>query len=102
MPLPNFTDTELYLINFTKSPSSTGQSSYMWGYLIGGAVLMGFGAYHDSVPMMLTAFIVVLGFRIYEEIYQSKWLPVWRSIIEKSEAAAIGESDGDESGGKES
>jgi len=90
MPLPNFTDDEQYLINCAKSTKVNGQS-YMWGYLVAGAALVGFGAYHDSVPMMLCAFAVVCGFRIYEEIFQSKWLPLWRSIIAKYEAAARGD-----------
>ena len=55
------------------------------------SVLAGFGAFHSSVPMILTAFAVVVGFRIYEEMYHSKWVPLWRSIIVKYEAAAIGD-----------
>jgi predicted alpha/beta-fold hydrolase len=96
MPLPDFTDDELYLINYVKSTSANAQSnSYMWGYLVGGAVLAAFGAYQSSVPMILTAFILVAGFRIYEEMFQSGWTPIWRSIIEKYEAAAMGEVDTD-------
>ncbi len=96
MPIPNFTDDELFLINFTKSSSANTQSnSYMWGYLVGGAVLAGFGAYQSSVPMILTAFILVCGFRIYEEMFQSKWIPLWRSIIEKYETAAMGDVEAD-------
>ena len=89
MPLPDFTDDERYLINCAKSTAATSQTnSYMWGYLIGGAFLAGFGAYHNNVPMMFSAFVVVCGFRIYEELFQSKWLPLWRSIIAMYEDAA--------------
>ena len=42
----------------------------MWGYVMACSVLAGFGAFHSSVPMILTAFAVVVGFRIYEEMYQ--------------------------------
>lgn len=60
----------------------------MWSYIIGGAVIAGFAAYYENVVMVLTAFVIVCGFRIYEERFQSKWLPIWRSIIDKYEAAA--------------
>lgn len=93
MPLPDFSDDERYLINCAKSTAANGQTnSYMWGYLVGGAVLAGFGAYHNSVPMMLAAFGFVCGSRIYEEIFQSKWLPMWRSIIAKYETACTDDS----------
>ena len=92
MPLPDFTDDERYLINCAKSTAANAQTnSYMWGYVIAGSVLAGFGAYQSSIPMLLSAFAVVIGFRIYEELFQSKWLPLWRSIIAKCEAAALGD-----------
>ena len=91
MPLPDFTDDEQYLINCVKSPGATQQSnSYMWGYLIGGALIAGFAAYCQNIPMMLAAFIVVFGFRTYEERFQSKWTPLWKSIIEKYETCDWG------------
>ena len=98
MPLPDFTDDEQFLINCVKSPSATQQSnSYMWGYVIGGVLVAGFAAYYQSVPMMLAAFAVVCGFRIYEDRFQSKWTPLWKSIIEKYESAATGASSYDHS-----
>jgi hypothetical protein len=39
--------------------------------------------------MMACAFIVVCGLRIYEEFAQQRWVPVWRTIIGKYEAAAL-------------
>lgn len=42
------------------------------------------------IPMMLAAFVMVCGFRIYEERFQNKWMPLWRSIISKYESAASG------------
>ncbi len=101
MPLPDFTDDERHLINCAKSTAANSQTnSYMWGYVVAGSVLAAFGAYQSSIPMLLSAFIVVNGFRIYEELFQSKWLPLWRSIIAKYEAACTGvsvdpETDGD-------
>ena len=95
MPIPDFTPDEQYLIDSLKSPGATrGSSSQMWGYVISGAIIAAFAAYYASVPMMLCAFAVVCGFRIYEERYQRKWMPIWRSLIEKYEAAVTG-SDSD-------
>jgi hypothetical protein len=90
MPLPKFTDDEQYLITGVKSPKASGAwNSYMWGYLLGCAIIAGFGAYYSSIPMMLTAFVVVCGFRIYEDSAQAKWETVWRSIIAKYEALSV-------------
>lgn len=98
MLLPVFTDDEQFLINCVKSPSATQQSNfYMWGYVIGGVLVAGFAAYYQSVPMMLAAFAVVSGFRIYEDRFQSKWTPLWKSIIEKYESAVTGASSDDHS-----
>jgi len=89
MALPDFNADERYMINAVKS--NTGMSNaYMWGYLIAGLLMGGFGVYHNSVPLMACAFLVVCGFRLYEEWYQRKWLPIWRSIIDKYEASATG------------
>lgn len=88
MTRPEFTADEQYLIRFVQSTTAARQyNSYMWGYLTTGLVLAGFAAYNDSVLMLLSAFVVVCGFRVYEERFQSRWTPVWRSIIEKYEAA---------------
>ena len=66
-------------------------------YVITGALLAGFAANFESIPMMLSAFVVVCGFRIYEERFQTKWVPMWQSIIAKYEAAAGVESTSAES-----
>ena len=93
MPLPDFTDDERYLINCAKSTAATSHTnSHMWGYVVASSFLAGFGAYHSNIPMLLSAVAVVIGFRIYEELFQSKWLPLWRSIIAKYEAAALGDT----------
>ena len=62
---------------------ATSTNSYMWGYVIAGVVIAGFAAFNDSMLMMVSAFVVVCGFRIYVEHFQSKWTPLWRSIINK-------------------
>ena len=89
MPLPDFTSDEQYLINCLKSPkASANPNSYMWGYIIGASLFAALAAYHENVLMMLVAFVLVCGFRVYEERLQSAWTPHWKSIIEKYEAAA--------------
>ena len=92
MPLPKFTDNENYLINSVKSPIARGPNTYMLTYVVFGACIAGFAAYYGSIAMMVTAFVVVCGFRIYEEWYQKKWEPLWCSIIDKYEAACVRES----------
>ncbi len=88
MPMPEFTPQEQYLIYSVKSRSSTGWMALSaWGYLMAGGILFGAAAYGQSIAMMAIVFVLVCGFRIFEEISQSKWLPVWRSVVEKYEAA---------------
>ena len=88
MTYPNFTPDENYLISYVKTPSAgSSSSSYMWGYILSGSLIFGLGVYNESVSFMAIAFAIVIGFRLYEEWYISKWTPKWRSIIEKFEAA---------------
>ena len=88
MTRPEFTADEEFIIAYTKSPRAVGDSiAYLCGYIIGGAIVAGVAAYYDSVLMMLAAFIIVCGFRVYEEWFQYRWFPCWRSIIGKYEAA---------------
>jgi hypothetical protein len=71
MAMPQCTDEELYLINFVRG-ETTQSNSYMFTYLVSGLALAGFGAYTGSIAMMLSAFLVVCGFRLYEEKSGSK------------------------------
>ena len=84
--LPDFTDDERYLIGSVKSEKAW-TNSYMWTYLFCSLVVAGIAAYFENTPLMLAAFLVLCGFRIYEEKQQFKWLPQWRSIIRKFENA---------------
>jgi hypothetical protein len=60
----------------------------MWGYLTSGVELSACGAYFGSVQMMLFALWFVCGFRLYEESLQSRWAPVWTTLMEKLEVTA--------------
>ncbi len=91
MPFPKFNADELYLINGVKSTSVVNVNRlYMWTYVISCIIMAGFAAYLGSIPMMGATFVVLCGFRIYEERDHMKWIPIWRSVIEKYEAAAVG------------
>jgi hypothetical protein len=96
MPLPNFTADEKYLINYMKSRAVRYASGYMFGYVAGGLLLCGFAVYYDSIALMVSAFLVVCGFRLYEEWYQHKYMPVWRSVLQKYESAVV---EGQDNGG---
>ena len=88
MSRPQFTDDEEYLIRAGLAPTVYAQSNaFMWGYVLSGVALAGFATYSQSFPLLLSAFAVVCGFRLYEERYHAKWAPLWRSILGKYEAA---------------
>ncbi|MEN1681466.1 MAG: hypothetical protein AAGJ46_17940 [Planctomycetota bacterium] len=89
MSLPDFTSDEQYLISAAKADSQ-GRfgNTYMWSYIVSTALIAGFAAYNESVLMLASAFVVVCGFRVYEETWQARWGPMWKSIIEKYERAA--------------
>ena len=92
MPKPDFTDDEQYLINSVKSTQAYRHSnSYMWGYMAGAIAFFGVSTYHGNIPLMIIAFAILCGFRIYEEWLQAKWQPLWCTIIAKYEASAISE-----------
>jgi hypothetical protein len=86
MPAPAFTREEEYLISLLRGDIQES-SAFMWSYLLPGLALAGFAAVYDSVWMVLSAFVVVCGFRVYEESFAKKWKPTYRSIILKYEEA---------------
>jgi hypothetical protein len=87
MQRPQFTPEEQYIINLSKSPAVARDRTYMWTYLASGILVAAFAAYYGNMPMMLAAFVVVCGFRIYEERYQRRWEEPLRTLIQKYEAA---------------
>ena len=91
MPLPEFDHNEQYVIRYVKT-AGWYPGSFTTGYLIGAAIVTGFGNCVASVEVMLVAMLVVLCFKAYEEWLQVRMLPVWRSVFAKYEAA-IEESD---------
>jgi hypothetical protein len=89
MPAPQFTADEQYLISWAKSSAAT-TNPFALGYLAAGIMICAVAAYYDSIPFMVVAFIVVCGFRLWEEWYQAKWAHLWGAIVTKYEAAAFG------------
>lgn len=85
MANPDFTTEEQYLIGSLKVGNSS--NTYMWSYLINGFFFALIAAYHENVPLLMCVFLVVCGFRIYEEYSGKKWGPMYQSIIEKYETA---------------
>ena len=94
MAYPDFTPEEEYYISYVKqADASLVTNPTMWGYLLCSSVFFSIGAYQSSMPVMVIAFAVMVGYRIYEEFSGAKWTAVWRSIIEKFEAAAATDSE---------
>jgi len=90
MTKPDFTPKEQYLLSVYRLPLGRWllfRDGRMWGYVLFGALMCGFGAVFQSIVMMVIGFIVVCGFRIYDEWESSRWSPVLRSIIIKYDAA---------------
>lgn len=84
--MPNFTTEEQYLIDSAKLEKG-GPNIFMWGYMASCCLLAGFAAFYGNTLMMACAFVVICGFRIYEERHQARWSPVFLAIINKYEAA---------------
>jgi hypothetical protein len=87
--MPTFSAEEQYLVSVMRGDVKD-TSAFMWTYLLTGALIAGFAAYYENIWMMLSAFVVLCGVRIYEERWQLKWRPVTRSVILKYEAACAG------------
>ena len=88
MPLPEFTREERYVLDSLKNSDMTsGYNVFMCSYLSGGILLAAFAAFYGSIPMMASAFATLSILRVYEERWNAKWLPTWRSIIAKFELA---------------
>lgn len=88
MPKPEFTADEQFLINYAKSPAAfKSGSDHVWGYASGATFVAGVGIYYESVYVMAIAFVVLIGFRIREELVNKRWEPTWRNIFLKYEAA---------------
>lgn len=86
MEYPDFTTAERHLIDLVKLSPQPGESMRMWTYILSGLVISGLAAYFQNTVMMYAALIVVCAFRIQEDREYSRWMPIWKSVIEKYEA----------------
>src|SRR5688500_4878711 len=86
-PSSLFNADEQYLINYIQSQSASRWNPFMLGYLLPAIVLCLFGAYNSNFALIVCAFVMMCGFRLYEEHHQRKWAAILKSIVEKYEAA---------------
>lgn len=92
MPSPQFTVQEQYLIDNVKA-GCRGWNVAMLAYVGLCTAMCAFGAWQNSVPLLVVAVLVVCLNRVLEYWDRSStWLPIWRSIIEKYETAALAPS----------
>lgn len=93
MKSPQFTTEENYAISYTRSRESSTANYYLVGYALSTSLIFGYGAYHSYIPVMVIAFSVFVSFRLYEEYHGLRWHSVWRSILDKYDAALAKRSD---------
>jgi hypothetical protein len=93
MSLPQFTPEEQFVVSILKSTLPVSRfNALMWGYLVSGSILGGVAMYYSNIHVMAISLILIVGFRLYEEWYQSRWQPVYRSVVMKYESALIDNS----------
>jgi hypothetical protein len=86
--MPEFTAEERFLVSAMRGDGDgLDASHYTWTCLITSSVIAAFAAFYGNVWMMFSAFIVLVGTRVYEERWQARYRPSLRSIILKYEAA---------------
>ena len=91
MPRPEFTPYEEHLIASVKLVEvAKAAQSYGFIYLLMGTLVFLAGIPESNLPMMIAGFGIVAIGRLYEEHWYRKQTPMWRSIIQKFEAACDG------------
>ncbi len=97
MTKPQFSNEEQYLINSLRMGKG-GNIAYDLGYLIPSFVLGGCGIYWNHPFPIFAAFGAIAAFKVWEWSQQSKWAPLWKSIIDKYEDALAEPEMNDEGG----
>jgi hypothetical protein len=92
MPIPTFTPDEKCLIDAIRGDRTQSFSDVLV-YSLAGMALAAFGVFYDSVWMMLSAFVILCGYRVWEEWRQARWRPILRSIVLKYDQAIHGASE---------
>lgn len=93
---PEFSDEEELLIQYIRSTSSTGKSTfYVATYLLLGCALVAYGLWNQLLVCVIAGWIVFVFARLQELGQEKKWSVVWRSVIEKYEAALAQDADDD-------
>jgi len=93
MARPSITPEEQYLISSAKTAGESGLL-FDLAYLLPSVLLAGFGVDSDAIGVVLVAFAILVGFKVFERCHSRKWDPVWKSVLQKYEEAV--ESDGSE------
>lgn len=87
MSKPEFTAEEQYVISFVQQDKTGTWHPYVVSQFVLGVALAAMAVYVNSLYLAVCGICILVGYRIYEDRYQSRWTPVWRSIIEKYETA---------------
>ncbi|HYW81457.1 MAG TPA: hypothetical protein VE890_17865 [Thermoguttaceae bacterium] len=89
MSKPDFTPEEQYLISSAKTAAGAGLL-FDLAYLLPSVLLAGFGVYTDEIGVVVVAFAVLVGFKVFERSHARKWDPVWKRIFQKYDEAIEG------------
>ena len=87
MPRPEFTSEEQYLISYLQQPRASSWHPNTVGQLVVGLMIGGIAIYNANLAIAICGIVFLLGYRIYEELYQQRYNVIWRSIVDKYEAA---------------
>lgn len=88
---PEFTDLEKALIHFCKSFGDTRGITNLFtpevGYLVVATGFFGAGLYLSETVMIVTGYLIVIGYRLIEIYRSSIWLPAYGSVFRKFDSA---------------
>ncbi len=91
---PEFTEEETFLLNFAKANSTGRQSAiYVWSYLIIALAIVYWGITSANTPITIAGVVVLVVARLQELGQDRRWTNIWRSIIDKYEAALAEEAE---------
>jgi hypothetical protein len=83
MARPLLTPHEAFLLNAIRTQDRSTLKIAMWSYLISAGAIAAWGVAINEMVIVFIAFFIVVAFRILEERSQDRWIPDWRSLIEK-------------------
>jgi hypothetical protein len=90
MARPQLTPHEALLLNAIKTQDRSTLKIAMWSYLISAGAIAAWGVAINEMVIVFIAFFIVVAFRILEERTQDRWVPHWRSLLEKLDGCCDG------------